>query len=141
MKRERHRAILDIVRKEEIYTQEDLTAALAKIGITAGQATLSRDIRELQLAKESARGGMRYVVPSEGADRPTRILRDGLVAADYAGNMLVVRTHSGLAMAVATALDEMQLSEIVGTVAGDDVVMCVIRSEAQAAALVERFTS
>ena len=139
MKLERQRAILDLVRTSEIYTQEELTAALAKAGFPATQATISRDIRELRLTKEPTRSGQRYVVPSgERADRPTRILRDGLVSADYAGNMLVVRTHVGMAMAVATALDEMKLMEIVGTVAGDDVVMCVIRSEAQAAALVER---
>ena len=143
MKTARQQAILQLVRAQDIFTQEELTEALAKAGFSAAQATVSRDIRELRLTKELTDAGQKYVVPEnqdEPARRMSRIFRDGLVSMDYAGNMMVLRTLNGMAMAVALALDEMNFSEILGSVAGDDVVICVVRSEAHAAALVARLT-
>ena len=138
MKTERQKTILHLVRTKDIFTQEELTKALAATGFPAAQATISRDIRELRLTKEPTDRGQKYVVPSKKDEpRMSRIFREGLVSMDYAGNMLVLRTLSGMAMAVALALDEMKLSEILGSVAGDDVVICVIKSEAAAANLAE----
>jgi len=141
MKSERQQAILHLVRTKDIFTQGELTEALAEAGFSAAQATVSRDIRELRLTKEPTDAGQKYVAPAdkeEPSHRMLRIFRDGLVSVDYAGNMLVLRTLSGMAMAVALAVDEMNLSEILGSVAGDDVVICVVRSESHAAALVEK---
>ena len=143
MKSERQQAILRLVQTQDIFTQGELTEALANAGFSAAQATVSRDIRELRLTKESTDDGQKYVVPAEKDEpvhRMSRIFRDGLVSVDYAGNMLVLRTLNGMAMAVALALDEMNFSEILGSVAGDDVVMCVVKSEVHAAALAEKLT-
>jgi len=144
MKSERQQAILHLVHTQAIFTQGELTEALAKAGFSAAQATVSRDIRELRLTKEPTDDGQKYVVPAkedEPSHRMSRIFREGLVSTDYAGNMLVLRTLNGMAMAVALALDEMNFSEILGSIAGDDVVMCVIKSEPHAAALVERLNA
>lgn len=141
MKIQRQQAILHLVRTKDIFTQEELTAELMSAGFSAAQATVSRDIRELRLTKESTAKGQKYVPPKESdepGNRLARIFKDGLVSMDYAGNMLVLRTLSGLAMAVALALDTMELPEVLGTIAGDDVVMCVVKSEAQAAELMEK---
>jgi len=137
MKTERQRVILDLVRSRDIYTQEELTQALTEAGFSAAQSTVSRDIRELNLSKRST--DQKYIAPDlPDSSSMTRIFREGFISVDYAGNMLVVRTMNGMGMAVALALDEMKFPEILGTVAGDDTVICVVKSEAQAAALVER---
>jgi transcriptional regulator of arginine metabolism len=144
MKTARQQAILHLVRTQDIFTQGELTDALAKAGFSATQATVSRDIRELRLTKEPTDDGQKYVVPEKNdapSLRMSRIFRDGLVSIDHAGNMMVLRTLNGMAMAVALALDEMNLPDILGSVAGDDVVICVVRSESHAAALVTRLTS
>jgi len=143
MKLERQQAILRLVRTKNIYTQGELTEALTEAGFAVAQATISRDIRELRLTKEPTDDGQKYVLPSktdEASNRMARIFRDGLVSIDYAGNMLVLRTLSGMAMAVALALDNMNFPEILGSIAGDDVVMCVVTSESHAADLVEKLT-
>lgn len=136
MKAERQRKILELLRTTDIYTQDELTAALSAEGFFVAQATISRDIREMGLVREHTRKGMKYAAPDGEAISPfMRVFRDGVVSVDYAGNMLVLRTLSGMAMAVAAALDEMNFEEILGTVAGDDVVMCVVRTEKFAAEL------
>ena len=142
MKTERQKTILHLVQTKDIFTQTELTDALASVGFPTTQATISRDIRELRLTKEPTGKGLKYTAPEkkEEINRLGRIYRDGLVSIDYAGNMLVLRTLIGMAMAVATALDDMNLPEVLGTIAGDDVVFCVIKSEASAAELVERLT-
>jgi len=138
VKSERQKTILQLVRTKDIFTQEELTAALTDAGFPAAQATISRDIRELRLTKEAAGRGQKYVTPLEPEHSLARIFRDGLVSVDHAGNMLVLRTLSGFAMAVALALDDMNFPEILGSIAGDDVVHSVVRTEADAARLVER---
>jgi len=138
MKSKRQRVILELIEKN-IQTQEELTAALIAAGFSVTQATVSRDIREMGLIKESTRTGQRYIAPANGVKSPfARVFRDGLVSVDYAENMLVLRTLSGMAMAVAAALDDMSFPEILGSVAGDDVIMCVVRSKTAAAELAER---
>ena len=141
MKIQRQQAIVDIVRTKDIFTQGELTDALSEAGFVATQATISRDIRELRLTKEQTDNGQKYVAPNkqdEPLNRYLRLFNEGVVSVKYAGNMMVLQTISGMAMAVALALDNMDNPEILGSVAGDDVVISVIRSEQEAKALVEK---
>lgn len=132
MKLERHSKIAELIGKYEIETQEELADRLNQAGYNVTQATVSRDIRELKLTKVQAEDGkQRYVVlKNQGAfsDKFIRILRDGYVSMDMAQNMLVIKTVSGMAMAVAAALDAIHFHEIVGCIAGDDTIMCAVRS-------------
>ena len=132
MKLERHSKIVELIGKYEIETQEELAEYLNQAGFAVTQATVSRDIRELKLTKvQSESGKQRYVVlqnqPSF-SDKYIRILRDGYMSMDMAQNILVIKTVSGMAMAVAAALDALHFSEIVGCIAGDDTIMCAVRS-------------
>ncbi len=132
MKLERHSKIVELIGKKEIETQEELADYLNQAGFAVTQATVSRDIRELKLTKvQSESGKQRYVVlqnQSSFSDKYIRILRDGYLSMDMAQNILVIKTVSGMAMAVAAALDALQFSEMVGCIAGDDTIMCAIRS-------------
>lgn len=133
MKKERHAKILELIKENDIETQEELAARLQNAGYGVTQATVSRDIRELKLTKSVAEPGkQKYIRSSKEADemdnRYLRILKDGFVSMDMAQNILVIKTGSGLAMAVAAALDALDWWEIVGCIAGDDTIMCAIRS-------------
>ena len=129
MKVDRHAKIVELIGKYEIETQEELAEYLTKAGYQVTQATVSRDIRELKLSKVQAESGkQRYVVfqSQEGlSDKYIRILRDGFLSMDMAQNILVIKTVSGMAMA---ALDAIHFHEIVGCIAGDDTIMCAVRS-------------
>lgn len=140
MKTGRHTKILELIRKNEIGTQEELSARLEQEGYHVTQATVSRDIRELKLTKVSlSNGKQKYVVLTENKEHMTekyiRVFRDGFVSMDMAQNILVIKTVSGMAMAVAAALDAMDCREIVGSIAGDDTIMCAIRSVEDTVAL------
>ena len=144
MKSERQAKILDLIVKKEIGTQEELTVELEKAGFVATQATISRDIREMKLTKVAMSDGkLRYVAyrktEEDLMEKYTRIFKDGFISMDNAQNTLVIRTVSGMAMAVAAALDHMELPEIVGSIAGDDTIMCAIRSVDDTIAVMERF--
>lgn len=132
MKLERHSKIVELIGKYEIETQEELADYLQQSGFHVTQATVSRDIRELRLTKVQAENGrQRYVVmQAQGtfSDKYIRILKDGFMSMDMAQNILVIRTVSGMAMAVAAALDAIRFHEIVGCIAGDDTIMCAVRS-------------
>ena len=132
MKLERHSKIVELIGKYEIETQEELAEYLNQAGFAVTQATVSRDIRELKLTKvQSVSGKQRYVVlqnQTSFSDKYIRILRDGYMSMDMAQNILVIKTVSGMAMAVAAALDALHFSEIVGCIAGDDTIMCAVRS-------------
>ena len=132
MKVDRHAKIVELIGKYEIETQEELAEYLTKAGYQVTQATVSRDIRELKLSKVQAESGkQRYVVfqSQKGlSDKYIRILRDGFLSMDMAQNILVIKTVSGMAMAVAAALDAIHFHEIVGCIAGDDTIMCAVRS-------------
>jgi transcriptional regulator of arginine metabolism len=133
MKVERQGKILELIVKNEIGTQEELTAKLEEAGFYATQATVSRDIREMKLTKVAdGTGKLRYVAFKTTEDdmneKYIRIFLDGFVSMDNAQNILVVKTVSGMAMAVAAALDHMDYPEIVGSIAGDDTIMCAVRS-------------
>ena len=132
MKLERHSKSVELIGKYEIETQEELAEYLNQAGFAVTQATVSRDIRELKLTKvQSESGKQRYVVlqnQTSFSDKYIRILRDGYMSMDMAQNILVIKTVSGMAMAVAAALDALHFSEIVGCIAGDDTIMCAVRS-------------
>ena len=133
MKNERQEAILQIISTTSVETQEELLELLQKQGFRATQATISRDIRDLKLTKIPTEDGkQRYTIhPKTGTtmnDKYIRVLKDGFVSMDMAQNILVIRTVSGMAMAVATAIDSLEFPEVVGTIAGDDTIMCAIRT-------------
>lgn len=133
MKVNRHAKIVELVGKYHIETQEELADRLKQEGFEITQATVSRDIRDLKLTKVPTDDGrQKYVVlkATENAlkEKYIRILKDGFVSMDMAQNILVIKTESGMAMAVAAALDEMHWKEVVGCIAGDDTIMCAIRS-------------
>jgi len=140
MKTDRQKAIVNLVRTQDIFTQGELMQALAQAGFPAAQATVSRDIRELRLTKELTDNGQKYIAPqlNETSHSLSRIFREGLLTIDHAGHMVVLNTVSGLASAVALALDEMNLPEVLGTLAGENCVMCVVKTEPLAAALVSK---
>lgn len=133
MKQKRQNKIVELIEKQDIDTQEELTNLLKTAGFSVTQATVSRDIRELKLSKvPSGKGKQKYIVmktdDSHMNEKYVRVLRDGLVSMDMAQNILVIKTVSGMAMAVAAALDAMKFSEIVGSIAGDDTIMAAVRS-------------
>lgn len=133
MKTKRQAKMLELIRKHEIETQEELSDYLQKEGYQVTQATVSRDIRELKLTKVAMNNGrQKYAALTDNSEdlseKYIRVFRDGFVSMDMAQNMLVIKTVSGMAMAVAAAIDAMHLHEIVGCIAGDDTIMCAVRS-------------
>ena len=133
MKIGRQARIVDLIAKYDIETQEELADYLKKEGYRVTQATISRDIRELKLTKIATNDGrQKYaLMQPQGAgmnEKYLRVLKDGFVSMDMAQNILVIKTVSGMAMAVAAALDALKFSEVVGCIAGDDTIMCAIRS-------------
>lgn len=133
MKRERHAKIIELVNTNNIETQEELANALKSAGFLVTQATVSRDIRELNLTKvPDGNGRQKYsfmkVEQGNLNEKYIRILTEGYVSMDMAQNILVIKTVSGMAMAVAAALDALNWEEIVGCIAGDDTIMCAIKS-------------
>lgn len=137
MKKIRQHKIIEIIEAREVETQQQLKDLLEQEGILVTQATLSRDVRELKLSKLSvdgiAGGRQRYVAfhregGERGNDKYVRVLRDGFVSMDMAQNILVIKTVSGMAMAVAMAVDAVQFPEVVGCIAGDDTIMVAVRT-------------
>lgn len=133
MKVSRHAKIIELISQYDIETQEELADRLNQAGFKVTQATVSRDIRDLKLTKMSVNGGkQKYVVlkpEEEGmSEKYIRVLKDGYISMDMAQNILVIKTVSGMAMAVAAAIDAMKWKEVVGSIAGDDTIMCAIRS-------------
>ena len=133
MKVNRHAKIVELVNKYHIDTQEELAERLNQEGYKVTQATVSRDIRDLKLTKvQTGNGRQKYAVlkttESVLTEKYIRILKDGFASMDMAQNILVIKTVSGMAMAVAAAIDGMSWHEVVGTIAGDDTIMCAIRT-------------
>lgn len=132
MKMERRSKIIELINKYQIETQEELGERLEKAGFPVTQATISRDIRELKLTKMSVDGiHQKYIQLQEKETNQyhkyIRVLQDGYLWMDQAENMLVIKTLSGMAMAVAAALDNLEVPGIVGSIAGDDTIMCAIK--------------
>jgi transcriptional regulator of arginine metabolism len=137
VKANRQRKIIELISKFNIETQEELAVLLEKEGFNVTQATVSRDIRELNLTKTaSPDGGQKYVVPVNAAidisNKYLRVFNDGIIKMEIAENILVIKTVSGMAMAVGAAIDAMDLKDIVGCIAGDDTIMCVIKTKEDA---------
>ena len=133
MKTNRQSKIIEISQKNEVETQDELSALLEKDGFRVTQATVSRDIRELKLTKIPTAGGrQKYAVitdaPENLSKKYERVLREGFLSMDMAQNILVIKTVSGMASAVCAAIDAMKMREIVGSIAGDDTIMCAIRT-------------
>ncbi|MEZ3502095.1 MAG: arginine repressor [Lachnospiraceae bacterium] len=133
MKRGRHEKIIELIENYDIETQEELADRLQREGFQVTQATVSRDIRELKLSKVPGREGrQKYALLNrqdhQMAEKYVGILREAFVSMDCAQNILVIKTVSGMAMAVGAALDKIGWKEIVGCIAGDDTVMCAIRT-------------
>ncbi len=138
MKRKRQEKIIEIINEYEVETQEDLAGFLNDAGYSVTQATVSRDIRELSLVKvPGTKVKQRYTVATESDSsvnagfnkRYVGVLQDGLISMEQAGNLLVIKTVSGMAMAIAAAIDAMTLEGMVGSIAGDDTIMCAIKTE------------
>ncbi len=145
MKISRQSKIIELINKYDIETQEELADRLMKDGYNVTQATVSRDIRELKLTKVAVDGGrQKYIVLQKTepgmSEKYTRVLRDGFVSMDMAQNIMVVKTVPGMAMAVAAALDALQMNSIVGSIAGDDTVMCAIRSTEETVQVMEKLS-
>ena len=133
MKSKRHRKILEVIKEQNISTQEELADILKKAGFNVTQATVSRDIKELALIKVNAGNDQyKYALPSEITVSETRLrfmLKEFVINYDYSENILVIRTAPGNANAVASALDNAQWSEIIGSVAGDDTILIVVKTK------------
>lgn len=131
MKKSRQEAIIDIIRNNDVATQEELTALVRERGFNATQATISRDIRNLNIIKSQIGGKQKYTfspddktVSHGGA---LRIFREGVTSVDHAGNIVIVKTLAGMANAVCAGIDKISNPDILGTVAGDDTILCVVR--------------
>ena len=143
MKTKRQTKMLELIKKHDIETQEELSDYLQKEGYQVTQATVSRDIGELKLTKVAmSNGRQKYAALTEAnedlSEKYTRVFRDAFVSMDMAQNILVIKTVSGMAMAVAAAIDAMHLHEIVGCIAGDDTIMCAVRSVDDTIAVMSR---
>lgn len=134
MKEKRQRAILDIIANQNIETQEQLLMELRQCGFRCTQATISRDMKELQLIKElTPSGSYRYTVSvhqnrRDFNDRLRNVFREGVTSVDLAQNIIVLKTMPGLANAAAAALDGMEIEEMVGSLAGDDTALLIMRT-------------
>jgi len=142
MKVDRHSKIVELIGKYKIETQEELAARLKEAGYHVTQATVSRDIRELKLTKVQRDNGRQcYAVMqlhSDFGEKYIRILRDCFVSMDMAQNILVIKTVSGMAMAVAAALDALRFAEVVGCIAGDDTIFVAVHTAEEARALKDK---
>jgi len=133
MKNDRQARILELIEEEAIDTQEQLQNRLQEEGIPCTQATISRDIKQLHLIKEPmGQGRYRYTASSQRSrlnmeDKLRTIFRESITGVDHAQNIVVIKTMAGLANAAAAALDSMQISSMVGSLAGDDTALLVMR--------------
>lgn len=141
MKSERQAKILEIIATKDVETQEQLLQELEAAGFPTTQATISRDIKRLGISKEQMElGRSRYVsgereLPTDGSDRLNGIFRQAVIGFDYAQNIFVIHTLPGLANAAGSALDGMHIHAVLGTLAGDDTVIAIMRDTNSAAVL------
>ena len=129
MKIKRHNEIVELIKSREIGTQEELLDLLKNKGYDVTQATISRDIRELNLTKVNNGGRQKYAViakDEEFSDKYVRVLKEGFVSMLSSGNLIVLKTVIGMAMAVATAIDALEMPEIIGCIAGDDTIFIAV---------------
>ncbi len=142
MKISRQSKIIELIDKHDIETQEELANHLLEAGYNVTQATVSRDIRELKLTKVATGDKQKYIALQSSElglnEKYVRVLKEGFISMEMAQNILVVKTVSGMAMAVAAALDALDLKDFVGCIAGDDTVLCAIRSAEDTIPVMER---
>ena len=143
MKSNRHSKIIELIRDNVIETQEDLARHLQQLGFRVTQATVSRDIKDLKLTKVLNEAGIqRYVATKPDsvdlAKKYASVLRSGYVSMEQAGNILVVKTVAGMAMAVAAAIDAMGWKEVIGCIAGDDTIMCALKNPEDCSIVIDR---
>ena len=143
MKSNRQKKILEIISRYHIETQDDLIEHLLTEGFSVTQATVSRDIRELQLNKVmTGKGSYRYVAPKKeemaAGMKINAALVDSIISVDYAQNLVVIKTYPGLAAAVAGGIDGLVIAEVLGCVAGDDTIFVATRNEQAAKSFSER---
>ena len=142
MKRNRHDKIIEIIASNVVETQEQLAALLKEAGYDVTQATVSRDIRQMKLAKQATEDGKyKYVYTTADSDvmqdKYVSVLRAGYVSMEVAQNLLVIKTVSGMAMALAAAIDALDFPQIVGCIAGDDTIMIAIKTSEEAVEVME----
>lgn len=144
MKNARQTAILSIIERENVETQEELASKLREMGIVVTQATVSRDIKELRLLKVlSPNGSYKYATADKAehgvSERLVRMFVDSVLSISHSGNLIVIRTLSGSANAAGEAIDSMRWPEILGTICGDNTIFVAVRSADEAPAVVEKF--
>ena len=146
MKSTRHSLILEIIEQKDIETQEELAEELKRRGVKVTQATVSRDIKELRLLKVLAEnGGYKYATAERAekgmSERFIRILSESVISLDNVGNLIVIKTLSASANAAAEAIDSMKWSEVLGSIAGDNTILVIARSEEAVESLMARFNT
>ena len=144
MKNARQTAILSIIERENIETQEELASKLRDMGIVVTQATVSRDIKELRLLKVlTPDGSYKYATVDKAehgvSERLVRMFIDSVLSISYAENLIVIRTLPGSANAAGEAIDSMRWPEVLGTISGDNTIFVAVRSSEEAPAVVEKF--
>ena len=142
-KRERQKLILKIIAENDVSTQEDLVNLLNENGANVTQATTSRDLRQMRISKTMLPGRVyKYVAPktedTKVNDKLNSMLSQCIVHVDYAINIVVVKTFSGMANAIAVCIESLQFDNIVGSVAGDDTILMVTRSSKTAIDVIEK---
>ena len=143
MKKNRHDKIIELIARNVVETQEQLANLLRDEGYDVTQATVSRDIRQMKLSKQVTEDGrQKYVYSTADSeamqDKYVSVLKAGFVSMDVAQNILVIKTVSGMAMALAAAIDAIEFPEIVGCIAGDDTIMIAIKTNDEAVMLMEK---
>lgn len=143
MKKKRLEKILELIEQYDVENQDVLIKLLEKEGFHVTQATVSRDIKELDLIKVvSGYGGYKYVKRDrqnkKSTDKYIAIFRESVTGIDYAGNMVVIKSHNGMANAACAAVDTMQFTDVLGTIAGDDTIFVACRNEKAAKAVCEQ---
>lgn len=143
MKNKRHLAIRDIIKQQPIETQEELVQKLKNKGFKVTQATISRDIKELRLIKTLTKDGKYcYAEPAKPtliSDRLLRMLREPIVSITSAENLIVIKTLSGAASAAAEAIDNLDLGDVVGTIAGDNTILIIVSSKKKVNDVMDKF--
>ena len=144
MKKNRHDKIIELIARHEVETQEQLANLLRDEGYDVTQATVSRDIRQMKLSKQVTEDGrQKYVYSTADSeamqDKYVSVLKAGYVKMDVAQNLLVIKTVSGVAMALAAAIDAIDMPEVVGCIAGDDTIMIAIKSNEEALKAMDKF--
>lgn len=143
LKIERQSKINELIHKYEINTQDELAERLKQAGFDVTQATISRDMKELNLTKVMTKdGNQKYGIMLKNdldlTEKHIRIIKDCVTGLDYAQNMVILKTISGTAMAVAASIEYLDYEEVVGTIAGDDTIFCAVKTENDAIELIDK---